>query len=161
MLDPRYMLQVLVSFFVLMGLLSYFLYKPVRQYMAERSAGIERAINDSQKAKEQAERLRQEYQAELAGARAENQRIIDDAVRQGQKVREQITNEAREEAARMLEKAKADIDQEVAKAMSVLRTEVAELAIRAASLIISKELDDQTHHRLVAQTLEGMDGTHD
>jgi F-type H+-transporting ATPase subunit b len=160
MVNLTNMLQVILNFLVLMAILTYLLYKPVRNFMAERSAGIERTINESQKAREEAERLRTQYQAELANARTESQKVIDEAVKQGQKVREQITQEAREEAARLMAKAKADIEQEVAKAMAMLRTEVADLAIRAAGMIIDKELDSSAHRHLVAQTLEEME-SHD
>lgn len=161
MLDPRFMAQVLVSFFVLMGILTYFLYKPVRRFMAERASGIEKAIKDAQSAREQAEKMKEQYQADLTGARAESQRILDDAVKQGQRVREQIVAEAREEAARLLTKAKADIELETAKAMSLLRNEVADLAIKSASALLGREMDDASHRALIAETLEGMDTRHD
>ena len=75
MITPLYMVQVMVSFFVLMGLLTYFLYKPVRKFMADRTASIDKTIKDAQKAKEDAERLRSDYQSELAQAKSESQRI--------------------------------------------------------------------------------------
>lgn len=161
MLNPLYMAQVLVSFFVLMGILSYFLYKPVRRFMADRSAGIDKTIKESQSARLQAEQLKEQYHAELAGARAESQRILDDAVKQGQKVREQIVAEAREEAGRLMAKAKADLEQEVIKSMAILRNEVADLAIKSASRLLNRELDDASHRSLIAETLEGMDQSHD
>jgi F-type H+-transporting ATPase subunit b len=161
MLEPLYMAQVLVSFFVLMGILTYFLYKPVRKFVADRAAGIEKSIRDSQAARLQAEQLLEKYQKDMAGARAESQRMLDDAVKQGQKVREQIIAEAREEASRIMAKSKADLEQEVVKAMALLRNEVADLAIKSAGVLINRELDDASHRSLIQETLEGMEPRHD
>ncbi len=161
MLNPMYMAQVLVSFFVLMGILTYFLYNPVKKFMADRAAGIEKSIRESQSARAQAEQLLEKYQKEMAGARAESQKILDDAVKQGQKVREQIIAEARDEASRIMTKAKADLEQEVTKAMALLRNEVADLAIKSAGVLINRELDDASHRSLIQETLEGMEQRHD
>lgn len=157
MITPLYMVQVMVSFFVLMGLLTYFLYKPVSKFMADRTASIEKTIKDSQKAKEDAEKLRSDYQGELAQAKSESQRIIEDAIKQGQKVREQMVIEAREEAARLIERAKAEVQLELDKAMAVLRDHVAELAISAASAVISKDINADTHSQLIADVIQGVD----
>ncbi|MDP3487210.1 MAG: F0F1 ATP synthase subunit B [Bacillota bacterium] len=156
MINPLYMLQVLLSFFVLMGLLTYFLYKPVRKFMADRTASIEKTIKDAHKAKEDAEKLRSDYQGELAQAKAESQRIIEDAIKQGQKVREQMTIDARAEAARLIEKAKAEVQLELDKAMAVLRDHVAELAISAAAAVISKDINADTHAQLIADVIQGV-----
>lgn len=156
MLNPLYMAQVLVSFFVLMGLLTYFLYKPVVKFMAERSAGIDRSIQEAQKAREEAEKLRSTYQSELAQTKQESSRIIEDAIKQGQKVREQIVAEAREEAARMVEKARAEIQQELNKAMAILRDQVTELAISSAAAVIGQELNVDAHRRLITEVIEGV-----
>ena len=156
MINPLYMAQVLVSFFVLMGLLTYFLYKPVRKFMADRTASIEKSINDAQKAKEDAEKLRSDYQGELAQAKTESQRIIEDAIKQGQKVREQMTIDAREEAARLIERAKAEVQLELDKAMALLRDHVAEIAISAAAAVISKDINADTHAQLIADVIQGV-----
>lgn len=156
MITPLYMVQVMVSFFVLMGLLTYFLYKPVRKFMADRTAGIEKAISDAQRAKEDAEKLRRDYQGELAQAKAESQRIIEDAIKQGQKAREQIASDARDEATRLIERAKAEVQLELDKAMAVLRDHVAELAISAAAAVISKDINADTHAQLIADVIQGV-----
>lgn len=156
MVNPLYMVQVLVSFFVTMGLLTYFLYKPVRKFMADRAAGIEKAIRDAQQAREDAEKMRTDYQGELAQAKQESQRIIEDSIKQGQKVREQIVSDAREEAARLVTRARVEIQQELDKAMTVLRDQVADLAISSARAVIVKEVDASTHSRLIADVIEGV-----
>jgi len=159
MINPLYMVQMILNFFILMGLLTYFLYKPVRKFMADRTASIEKTINDAQRAKEDAEKLRGDYQGELAQAKAESQRIIEDAIKQGQKVREQIVTEAREEAQKLVERARNEVQQELDKAMAILRDQVAELAISSASAVISKEIDANAHTRLISDVIKGV-GNH-
>ena len=76
-------------------------------------------------------------------------------------MREQIIAEARDEAGRIMTKAKADLEQEVTKAMALLRNEVADLAIKSASVLINRELDDTSHRSLIQETLKGMEQSHD
>ena len=49
--------------------------------------------------------------------------------------------QARHEAARLIEEAKADIAQEKAAAISEIRAQVAELSVKVAEKILRKELD--------------------
>lgn len=156
MLNPLYMVQMLLNFFVLMGLLTYLLYKPVRKVMAERSAGIERALNEAALAREEAESMRQTFESEIAQAKETSQRIIEEATKHGQKIKDELVAEARKESARIVERAQAEVQHEVGKAMAMLKEHVLELTISSAAMVIGREINPATHRQLISDTLEGM-----
>jgi len=156
MLNPLYMIQMLLNFFVLMGLLTYLLYKPVRKVMAERSAGIERALNDAALAREEAESMRQTFASEMAQARATSQRIIEEATKHGQKIKDELVAEAREEGVRIVQRAQAEVQHEVGKAMAMLKDHVLDLTISSAAAVIGREINPVTHRQLISDTLQGM-----
>jgi F-type H+-transporting ATPase subunit b len=65
-------------------------------------------------------------------------------------------NHAREEAEQLIEQARASIEQEKKQAMTELKSEVAKLAIQAASKIIDSELDDKKNKKLVDSFLSDL-----
>ena len=61
--------------------------------------------------------------------------------------------EARQEAARLIETAKAQITQEVRRARGELRAELGTLAVQIAERLIRKSLRDDDHRRIVQEAL--------
>ena len=60
---------------------------------------------------------------------------------------------ARAEAARLVESAKAELEQDVRRARQQLRREVSDLAIDVAERLIKKSLRDEDHRRIVEDAI--------
>ena len=148
----------IVNFLILFWLLSKFLYKPILGMMASREKSIEENIHRAEEANREAQELRQQYVESLAQARGEAQETLAAARKAGETVRDEIVGKAREEAARMVEKAQAAINQEKEKALAELRSQVADLAVMAAGRVINKTLDAAEHRALVADFVREVGG---
>ncbi|WP_157109998.1 F0F1 ATP synthase subunit B [Thermanaeromonas toyohensis] len=138
---------------IVMGVLYLLLYKPLGKILAEREAKIEGSLQDAQAAKEKAEKLLKEYEDKLAGARREAQAIIERATRLGEEMREEILAQAREEANRTLEAARAEIAGEKARALAAIRDEAAGLAVLVAQKILERSLTPEDQERLLKESL--------
>lgn len=139
----------IVNFGVLLWLLSRFLFKPVLNMMTTREKEIESNIAKAEADMKEAERLRQEFQEQLAGAQQRAKEIIAQAQQAAAKQSEQMLEETRQKQQDMLQRAEETIRRERDAAIAQLREEVAALAVGAAGRIIGRSLNLDDHRRLV------------
>ena len=147
------MFWTLVIFLILLFVLSRFAFKPITAAVAAREAALQRALDEARRDREEAARLLEEHRRAIEGARAEAQRFIAEGHAAGEKIREQMLEQARREQQEILERAQQAIAAERDRAIAELRREAVDLAIRGASRVIEKNLDDQTNRRLVEEFL--------
>ena len=141
------------NFLVLIGLLTYFLYRPITAMLEERTRRIEESLAAAERAQADVARADREREELLASTRRE----IGEMMAQAQSAAERIQSEARtnaqQEAQRIVETARQEAEAERTQAMAELRREVAGLAVMAAERVISRSLDDQAHRQLVDEFL--------
>ncbi len=88
-----------------------------------------------------AEQIRRDYDATLAEARVEANRIVDEAREQAEARRTGIVQAATDEVAALRQAAMAELDTERTNALASLRTQVAGIAVAAAGKVVQKDLD--------------------
>ena len=85
---------------------------------------------------------------------AEAKTRSSEIIAQGEKLKTETVDaakaEAKSEADRILTAAKAEIQQEMARARETLRDQVADLAVAGASKILKREVDPKAHADLLA-----------
>lgn len=137
------------AFLVLLVIMWKFALPPVRKGMADRTERIRSDLDRADTAKVEAEAVLVQYNAQLADARNEANRIIEDARKTADALRVDLQARAEAEIAEMRRRAAADIEAAKSQAVADLKTEVAQLAIGAAEVIVEKSLDRETQTQLV------------
>ena len=155
LLSPNYGLMVwtLVIFLILLFVLSKFAFKPIIAAVEAREQALEDAINSAKRDREEAALLLAQHRAALDASRGEGQKLIADARVAAERVRTELVEQAHAEQARMLERARAEIDAERAKAIAELRKEAVDLAILGAGKVIGQNLDRDANRKLVESFL--------
>ena len=126
----------------------------VSAMLEARSAAIEGNIEKADAAQREAEEALAKYTAQLAEARSEAGKIRDAARADGQKIVAEAKDSASVEAARIQATAHAQIEAERQAALVSLRTEVGSLALDLASGVIGEALnDDKKSQALVERFL--------
>lgn len=146
--DPGTLIWTIINFTILLWALHKFLYKPLMGAIATREQEIEGALKKAREDREEAERLRQQFESQIANAQREAHEIINKATKAATTAKEQIEAETRAKTAEMLENAQKTIEREKAKAIAELREEVASLAVAVAGKVIEKNLDNAEQKRL-------------
>jgi len=116
---------------------------------AERTAEIEGGIEKAAQAQAEAAAALNEYQSQLAEARAEAGRIREEARAQGAQIVAEMREQAQAEAARIVSSAQAQVTAERQQAVVQLRTEVGTLATDLASRIVGESLQDSARQSRV------------
>ena len=133
------------------GLLYYFLKKYViplfERTFAERTATIEGGIEKAEHAQAEAQRLLEQYRAQLAEARHEAAKLREQAREQGAAIIAEMREQAQVEARRITEAAHAQIEADKTVALTSLRREVGTLAVTLASRVVGESLEDEARQR--------------
>jgi F-type H+-transporting ATPase subunit b len=138
-----------LSFAVLLFLMWKFAYPGIKKGMQDRSDRIRKSVEDADNAKAQAEAELAQYRAQLADAKNESARIVEEARQQADALKREREAALQAELASMRERAAADIESSKAQAVADLRAEVARLAIGAAEVVVQHNLDATTQIQLV------------
>ena len=69
----------IVNIVVLYICMRLFLFKPVNKILKQRQDAVQKQFDDAKEAQDKAEALKQEYEASLTNARAESDRMMEEA----------------------------------------------------------------------------------
>lgn len=153
-LEIQQILTQAIGFLVLLFILKKIAWKPLLSLLDERREKISSEFRNIEQTKSELSRLEQDYKARLAEIEAQARQKIQEAISEGQKISVELQEKAREEGKNILNKAKENIDLEIAKARVELRNQVASLAIKAAEKVIKEELSEERHKRLVTEFID-------
>ena len=144
----------IINLVVLYLLLKHFLIGPVMNIMEQRKLMIEEGFRNAQTAQDDANRLKQEYETALSGAKQESVQLIEDARKSAKAEYDRIIIEAGEKADTMLESAKESVRVEREQTMKELKSQIAALAAASAAKIISGNADEKESQDLYDQFLK-------
>ena len=154
--DPGLFMWTIVTFLIVLMLLKWKAWGPLMSVLDKRAEDINNALSAADRAKEDAEKASQDYEKLVQKAHSEAQQIIADSKAAGEKVKNDIESVARENAEKMIGKAKTQIEAESQKALQEIKSSVVDLSIEAAEKIIEKNLDSEDNRKLVEKTLDSM-----
>ena len=137
------------SFLLLLVLIKKFAWGQITSIFEERAKKISDDIDGAEQARQKAEALAQEREAELAGSREEASSILEAAKETAEKNKAAILLDAKAEAGRLKEKAKQEVAQSKAEALTSLKGEVADLSLDLAGKILAQELDKDRQSQLI------------
>ncbi|HLV07303.1 F0F1 ATP synthase subunit B [Thermocrispum municipale] len=136
-----------VAFLLLLFVIWKFVTPRFEKMYAERTAQIEGGIEKAEKAQAEAERALNQYNAQLAEARAEAAKIRDDARLEAERIKAELEAEARESAARIVAQGETALQAQRAQIVAELRAEVGRNAIELANRIVGESLEDEARRR--------------
>ncbi len=159
MINQADLIAQIINFIILMGLLYWLLYKPVRAFMDQRTEEIEEQIRSAEKNQAAAEVLRAELEKQTSESRQQARQFLDEAAKRAEALQTEMLAQARKEAEGVVSRAQEIAKLETEKAWAGLKTEVGELSLLLASKIISDSLDQEQHQYLIDETLQQLGST--
>ena len=138
-----------ISFLILVFLMRKFAYPAIKKGMAGRADRIRADLDAAESAKAEAVSTLDGYKAQLADAKAEAARIIEEARQSADALKKDQEARLQTELADTRARAMADIEAAKAQATADLRGELATLAVGAASAVVNKNLDPAAQTQLI------------
>ena len=127
-LSPVTIIGTIINLLVLYFLLQHFLFKPIQKIMDQRDELIRGQLKDAQDQKESAGKLKAQYEEALASAKEESGQIVD--------------------------KARKTMEVEREQAMREMKSQIADIALTAASKIMGEKNSSERDLALYDQFLE-------
>ena len=157
--DPGLFIWTIITFLVLVALLAKFAWRPLLAALERREKLIARAIEDSEKARANLERVQQDAARILADARVEGEAIVTRSRAAADRLGEELRQKASAEAAGILKKAEREIQLETTRAIEQVRREAVELSVAIASKILHRNVSAEDNRALIEDSLRQLDTT--
>jgi F-type H+-transporting ATPase subunit b len=138
-----------IAFAIVAFVLMKFAFPMVKKSLKAREDKIRGDLEGAEKARTEAEDEKRRYEASLADARGEANRIVEEAREAAEQVRRDLIARAESDAADVRARAQDDARLAAERAMSDLQGRVTDLSIELAERIVEHNLDRDTQLALV------------
>jgi F-type H+-transporting ATPase subunit b len=138
-----------ICFFIVFGLLAWKAWPAIKKALTDREAKIKSDLEAAEGARTEGERELAEYQQQLAEARNEAGKIIEEARLAADQVRKDLIARAEADAQELRNRAQEDIRLATERALADLQSRVAELSIELAEKVVERNLDHDTQIALI------------
>jgi F-type H+-transporting ATPase subunit b len=143
------LLAQIVNFLLVFGLLTVFLWRPLRNMLDSRSTTIAKGLEDAAAAASARQNAEAEAEKILAQARAEAAKTVEEARGRGDEVAKTIEVEARAEADKIRQEARVSAEAERNSELAGLRGQVASISVAVAQRLIGETLDQKRQQALI------------
>lgn len=145
---------VALNLIVLYIVLRKILFKPVMEFMENRTRSIKDSIEAAEKQKAEAFEMKRSYEDQLRGAKAEGERLLDEARIRAGNEHEKLVAQAQQEAEAILARARDEIENEREQMLKEIRGQVAGLALAAATRVIEANMNTESNRVLVDKFID-------
>ena len=154
---PGLMIWTLICFAITFFVLKRFAFGPIQRTIEERRDRIRSAVDEADRARNDARALLEEHRQLIGQAKGEAAGILADARKVADSQLERVKQEAEEERQRRLDETRRQIDAETKRSLDLIRTEVADLTLAATARVTGKVLDAEDQRRLIDEAISELD----
>lgn len=145
---------LMIAMLVMFTFLSYLLFNPARDLLKKRQDKIKNDIDSAQADKEQARKLKEDYESRIKNIEKEADEILGKARQTALQNAEDIKAQANEEAARIIARAQSQIELDRKKAADDMKKEMISIASLMAGKVVAASIDTKIQDSLVEETLK-------
>jgi len=148
-----------VNIFVLAFLAGYFGSGLISNVFNKRKAGIVESIDSARKQKEDAAKLRSDYEQKVSNFQEEKAAILEKAGEKAKLRENEIMDDARNEAARIVSRAKKEAELKKLKLQDEVKRDMITYAVRTAAKLIAENMNEDIQAQMIENTLNEMGET--
>lgn len=151
--SPGLAIWAVISFVTFWIVVGKFAFKPIANAIATRENNIQNSLDAAKLAKEEMANMQAENEKLLALAREERSKLLQEAKEMKNSIITEAKDKAKEEASKIMNSAKLDIENQKQVAMSEVKKEVGAMALTIAEKVIKKELAGNTEQASYVNSL--------
>lgn len=142
-----------IAFLVLVFLLGKFAWKPIMKGIHDREQSIDEALNKAELARQEMARLSAQNEDLMKQAREERDQILKEAKALKDGIVNEAKNQAQAEGAKLIEKARIEIENQKKAALAELKGQVSTLSLDIAERVLRTQLDDKAKQQELVNNL--------
>jgi F-type H+-transporting ATPase subunit b len=147
--DLTLTVSTLVLFLIFAFVLGKLGWKPLLDTIEEREKTVRDTVEGAHKANAEAATLLEKHKEMVKEAGRERDEIMKRSMKEAEQIKAELVEKARSEGEQMVKRAKDQIEREKSLAIQELRTQVADIAVEAASKIVKSSLTPEAQKKLV------------
>lgn len=152
---PQIIFQI-INFSVVMGALTYLLYKPVLKVLEERQKRIEEAQKAAEESIRERDRIAQIEQEVTNKAEQKASEILEKARENAKAAEKELLVKARQQAEAEIEKLTANWQEEKKQHLTDMKHEFVSTVITTAEKVVAESLDAKKHQKLIETELDSL-----
>ena len=141
----------LITFLLVLFLLKNFAWGPIMDALTQRESFIEDSLKAAENAKAEMANLKAENERLIDEAKVERDKIIKEATAAARQIVEEANVEASKEAKKRIEEARVAINTEKQAALAEVKTQVAELSVQIAEKLMRQQLTNEAAQKALVQ----------
>jgi F-type H+-transporting ATPase subunit b len=147
----------IISFVLLLLILTKILYKPLLNFLDQRKDIIRESVDEAKRLKESAQHELQESNRILRDSKDRALEIKNQTDIELEELKSKNIEQVKQETRRISQEAKEAVKKEVVEARRRLKNEIAEVSIEIAKKVLSREVDLKDHKRLINEAIEELE----
>jgi len=155
-IEPIQLLTQIFNFTVMVVILTKFLYRPILEKLAERRKKIEEGLALTEKMKVESELQEKKRQQIIDEAKEEARRIIEEGKKTGKKVEAEIIAKAHSEASAILEKGKEELASERLEIERGLKLQTIEIAEKWVETVLKEVLRGKNQQAIINKKIRDL-----
>lgn len=155
--DKEFFVTVLITIVniaILFFVLKKFLFKPVNNYMDNRSKKIEEALKLAEESKEMVKQMQAEYDEKLRAARKDGNEMLEMYKKMAEKEYNATIEAAKVDAEKMMEETKLQLQAEKERLVRNIKEEITDLVLATSEKVLKKNIDDDTNRKLISDFIK-------
>jgi F-type H+-transporting ATPase subunit b len=144
----------MITFAIFVWFTMRYVWPPIVKAMEEREKKISDGLAAAEKAQNDLNMSKKKIVEELKQAKLEANIILENASKKATLIIDESKGHAKEEGVRIVNAAKLDVEQEILQAKQSLTGEVSKMAIMGIEKVVEKQLDEETHKRLINDVIQ-------
>jgi F-type H+-transporting ATPase subunit b len=154
--NPVSFLFSFAVFAALLTILGAKVWKPILKALDDRDEAIRSDLDQAKLDKEEAEKLLAEQREAMGQMREEAKKTREEAVALAEKHKQELMSAAQKESELLIEKARVEMKNERERMYEDVKTLAVEVGVGLASKVLSKEIDESTHQKVVQESLDNL-----
>ena len=151
--DLGLLIWMLLSFGIVVFVLTKFAWKPILSALKQREKSIEKSLNAAEKAREEMAQIEFGNEKITALAKMERDNMLKEAKEVKEKIIEEAKEQAQKEAAQIIDNAVKSVEKEKNEAVNQIKDQIAQLSVSIAEQILKEKLGNETEQKKLIDNL--------
>lgn len=144
----------IINIAVLYFILKKILFKPVTNFMTNRTNKIDEALKMAEEAKHKLETIEQQQAQKLKEIKEEGTILMNDYKKKAQTEYNAILENAKKDAEKITQNTKAELALEQERLIASLKDDVTNLVLMASEKVIKKNIDDKDNRKFIEDFID-------
>lgn len=156
LLSTNELVAQIVCFLIMLTIMRVFLWKKFLGVLDKRREMISAELKSIEDTKESAMKLRREYETHLSRIDEERRAKIEEASIEARRISDGIIAKAQGDGEKLLEKARFNLQDDIARARLTMKNDIVDIAIQAAEKVVQERLSESSDRRIVEDFIDGI-----